>query len=389
MRVLQYVCKCMANHKRFLGEIFSGLLALSNVADTPSVEKPRVEVKIQEFDKVEQKENGPEMDPNFRIEHPLEAEMRLQMHGLSEEKKDARIELMKHAMGIANELVASHRYTNEKSEKEYFAVCYDSEKWDKLVEVAEFASEKTKVPSQVILAMGFIESKMNPGAKNEETGAIGLMQITRATADDTVKIASKLYGREIKITSDEDLLDPELNMLLGAARLYVLNERLGQIGLAIAAYASSESALYEKLSKAFPEMDFGQDDWKEMKKQHDLKIKTHEDYMKLVKLSKTDHSKKTDHEAVLKSYKAFSDSVNAYKSAKELWSAKRAMIPEELKNSDATILTLFESIETDGFVPHSITYPPALDDLANRMRRHVENAKRQNNQRITSAHTEK
>lgn len=215
------------------------------------------------------------------------------------------------------------------------------------------------------------------------------MQITRATADDTVKIASKLYGRDIQLTSDEDLFDPELNMQLGAAHIYVLEKRLGQLGLAIAAYASSESALYEKLSEAFPEIDFGQDDWKEMQKQHDAQITTHEAYIKLVELSKTDHSKKTDHEAVLKSYKAFSDSVNAYKTAKESWSAKRAMIPVELKNSDATILTLFESIVADGSVPHSITYPPALDDLALRMRRHVENAKRQNNQKITSAHAEK
>ncbi len=384
--MIQCFCNFMANNKRFLGEIFSGLLALGSVADSPSVEKPRGEVRSQEVEKrEEQKEIGPEMDPIFRVEHPMETEMRMHIHGFSKEKREERLASMKHAMEVASDLVASHRYTNEKSEKEYFAVCYDTEKWNKIVKIAEFASEKTKIPLQVILAMGFIESKMNPRAKNEKTGAIGIMQIKRGAADDAAKLTKQIYGFEIKITSDKDLFDPEINIQLGAVHLSLLEKRLGQLGLAIAAYSSSESVLYEKLSKAFPEIDFGEDDWKEMQKQHDAQIATHEDYMKLVKIAKTDHATKFDHEVMLKSYKAFSDAVNAYKAAKKSWMTKREAIPKELEISDVTILTLFESIEAEGDIPHSITYALAIPDVSKRMQKQIAIAQQQTNPRITSA----
>lgn len=87
----------------------------------------------------------------------------------------------------------------------------------------------------IILAMVAHESRGNPYARGQfqsgaYSGAVGLMQIKSETA----KEMADAFG--IKIVSDQDLLRPEINLLVGTLYVAKLMVRYGNAAYAIMAY---------------------------------------------------------------------------------------------------------------------------------------------------------
>lgn len=57
----------------------------------------------------------------------------------------------------------------------------------------------------------------------------------------------------------------------------------------------------------------------------------------------------------------------AYTKAKNAWKKKRADLPKKLADAGVTVLALYEHEKAKGGdMPHSITYPLALDNIAER-----------------------
>jgi soluble lytic murein transglycosylase len=77
------------------------------------------------------------------------------------------------------------------------------------------------------------ESKFNPGARSD-AGAIGLMQLTPATAKG---IAQYTGGNRFRVS---DLLDPDINIRYGAWYLGHLYAKYGNERLALAAYNAGQ-----------------------------------------------------------------------------------------------------------------------------------------------------
>lgn len=95
-------------------------------------------------------------------------------------------------------------------------------------EIAKY-NDKSIVPEQLVLAVIREESNFRPDVESV-AGAIGLMQLMPATA--------KYIGKTIRLTvSVDQLVDPELNVRLGAAYLKRLLKRYdGNMYYALAAY---------------------------------------------------------------------------------------------------------------------------------------------------------
>lgn len=87
-------------------------------------------------------------------------------------------------------------------------------------ELAEHWGKEYGIDPDLILAVAAIESGGDPRARSP-VGALGLMQLMPATADDC---ARRLKLGELET---EDLFDPELNIRLGAFYLRWLADRFG------------------------------------------------------------------------------------------------------------------------------------------------------------------
>lgn len=85
------------------------------------------------------------------------------------------------------------------------------------------ASERHGIPFYVIKGIIAVESGFNPNARNPNSSATGLMQVTRAAATDT-------------FTPYEQLTDPAINIDAGTAYLAKMREFTGNIFDAIVAY---------------------------------------------------------------------------------------------------------------------------------------------------------
>lgn len=100
----------------------------------------------------------------------------------------------------------------------------------------------------LILAVVSTESRGNPkarGRKNsgEESGAYGLMQLKVETA----RHIGARFG--IDIQNEQDLLRPEVNVVIGSAYLMRLIGRYGDLQRALIAYNEGPAALENKLRK--------------------------------------------------------------------------------------------------------------------------------------------
>ena len=96
-------------------------------------------------------------------------------------------------------------------------------------EYVEEYSEKYSVDKNLIFAIIKAESNYDENAVSN-AGAKGLMQIMDSTSKD---IAEKI---SIKINSDEDILNPKINIELGTKYISMLIEKYQNINLALAGY---------------------------------------------------------------------------------------------------------------------------------------------------------
>jgi hypothetical protein len=233
----------------FFSEIVAGILAMSGVAilaeqgATKPVETASVPEKIPEK-KVPMvvKEVRIEQDPQFRVEHPVEAELRA--HNVSHDKMQA-------ALDDAAELIRSHRYGDSVNEEKYFAACRDKDRWSHIQKSAHFASEKTGVPERVLLAMGLMESQFRENASRSDTEVYGPYQMTLSTAKDAAKDAEACFGFPIEVNSVEDLKDTKTAVRLAALDLRHREKEYGQLGLAIIGYAGGRVSLEKKSKRRF------------------------------------------------------------------------------------------------------------------------------------------
>ncbi|CAG1016564.1 membrane-bound lytic murein transglycosylase E [Burkholderiaceae bacterium] len=92
------------------------------------------------------------------------------------------------------------------------------------------------VDVELLKALIAVESGFNPKAVSPR-GAVGLMQITPATAD---RYATH---QEVKQPAAERLLDPRINVFTGARMLADLTRRFGRIDVALAAWNAGEGTV--------------------------------------------------------------------------------------------------------------------------------------------------
>jgi soluble lytic murein transglycosylase len=103
-------------------------------------------------------------------------------------------------------------------------------------DIVDAAAKEFDLPSALIYAVMRQESLYRADAESA-AGALGLMQLTRGTAEDVARLSGLPGSR------GRDLLDPANNIRLGAARLAQLIERYdGHIVPALAAYNAGPAA---------------------------------------------------------------------------------------------------------------------------------------------------
>jgi soluble lytic murein transglycosylase-like protein len=108
------------------------------------------------------------------------------------------------------------------------------------------AARETGVDAELLKAIIAVESGYRNDLKSPR-GAIGLMQITPATAD---RYASKAE-RQAK-PAEKRLLDPRHNVHIGARMLADLNRRYGGIDVALAAWNAGEGSVRRNGGKMPP-----------------------------------------------------------------------------------------------------------------------------------------
>lgn len=119
---------------------------------------------------------------------------------------------------------------------------------DNLAEIVLVSSRQFGYDPLLLLSVIKVESFFNPEAKGKFrsgnlSGALGLMQLKFETAQ---IVARKLKMGEIR---KEDLLKPEINLVLGAAYLTELISKFKNFKLGLMAYNLGPGAVQESLSK--------------------------------------------------------------------------------------------------------------------------------------------
>ena len=93
------------------------------------------------------------------------------------------------------------------------------------------AEDRHQIPFALLSAVMFVESRYDPRARSQK-GALGLMQLMPST------------GRRYGVDDAASLLEPRVNIEVGAAHLRVLIDLFpGRLDLALAAYNAGEAAV--------------------------------------------------------------------------------------------------------------------------------------------------
>ena len=140
-------------------------------------------------------------------------------------------------------LMESRFGNNEMMLKKYLHPFSDNKL--KLISLAKKAEQKTGIPFWLILGVIGIESGGNPKAKNEVSGAAGLMQLMPDIARDVLGLVV-----EEKKGIDERL-NPEKCVDAGARHLAALQKKYGQLSLALVAYSSGAGNMRQKITQAY------------------------------------------------------------------------------------------------------------------------------------------
>jgi soluble lytic murein transglycosylase-like protein len=122
-----------------------------------------------------------------------------------------------------------------------------------------------KVPPSWLSTIAFIESSDNPlkvnMARDDKGGAWGLMQQMADEVDYKIqKIRETRIGKTTLVRTTlakwtgipSDLLDPDLNMLLGTWQIANLKRRFGRFEYVIAAYHQGDNAVRQRIEEGKP-----------------------------------------------------------------------------------------------------------------------------------------
>ena len=105
----------------------------------------------------------------------------------------------------------------------------ETEQLERILQFVHDNAQRFDLDPVMLLAVIHVESRFDPGAVSSK-GAMGLMQIRPTTARE---VAGSLG---IELTADEQLFDPELNILLGSCYLRYLVDRFDDHHIALSAY---------------------------------------------------------------------------------------------------------------------------------------------------------
>ena len=105
----------------------------------------------------------------------------------------------------------------------------ETEQLERILQFVRDNAQRFDLDPVMLLAVIHVESRFDPGAVSSK-GAMGLMQIRPTTARE---VAGSLG---IELSADEQLFDPELNILLGSCYLRYLVDRFDDHHIALSAY---------------------------------------------------------------------------------------------------------------------------------------------------------
>lgn len=277
------------------------------------------------------------------------------------------------AIQFSDSLVARHRFKNEDREADYFEACYDKENWKEIKTYAAKASEKTGVPQDLLISIGFIESRFKPSLSRKDTKVYGPLQMTLDTGKKAAKESETIYGKEIIVDGPEDLMTIKNGLMLAAIHLKNLEAKYGQWGLAVVAYSSGEGSLEKKINSEFPDVDIGASDRSQMRTAFESATKAKKTVTKLLLVKKSGNLIKQQVVALEKARAELTEARTKYRELEKLWRDKLAKMPETLRKSGVNVFTLFDEFQSRGDnLPHSLTYPLALDSISQKANIHAE-----------------
>jgi soluble lytic murein transglycosylase-like protein len=110
------------------------------------------------------------------------------------------------------------------------------EQAEKIVPIVQRYATRFKVDPLLVLAVIQVESRFDATAISDQ-GAMGLMQLRGDTAHELAEDLGLSWR------GDEQLFDPETNVMLGCAYLSRLTSRFGDVDAALAAYSSGPALI--------------------------------------------------------------------------------------------------------------------------------------------------
>jgi soluble lytic murein transglycosylase-like protein len=110
----------------------------------------------------------------------------------------------------------------------------------RVVPIVERYAKRYQLDPLMVLAVIQVESRFDATAVSSQR-AMGLMQLQPETARELAMSLGLAW------TGDEQLFDPEINVLLGCAYLRRLSERFGDVDAALAAYSSGPGMVEARL----------------------------------------------------------------------------------------------------------------------------------------------
>jgi soluble lytic murein transglycosylase-like protein len=115
----------------------------------------------------------------------------------------------------------------------------ETEQLERILQFVRDNAQRFDLDPVMLLAVIHVESRFDPGAVSSK-GAMGLMQIRPTTARE---VAGSLG---IELSADEQLFDPELNILLGSCYLRYLVDRFDDHDIALSAYNAGPTRVAEQ-----------------------------------------------------------------------------------------------------------------------------------------------
>lgn len=364
----------MSKAKRWGVGLLTGVLGMSALThEKPSnQEKPTAQIKQEDYSAPEENLRMPQIISSAEASEQPRVKGVNQLEPMTSELCLLHNENTEHVHACLDEvaeMVKEHRYGSEVQERRYFSIVEKKAAWNRIQTWIHETSEKTGVPKQILIGMGFIESQFLSRAARKDTKVFGAFQMKLEVARAAARDSKEVFGKQIIVNSGADLYATKTAIQLAALEMRRLHDIYGQWDLAAVAYAGGHGALEKKLKEVDPELNCGQNDWRDMERHHKTGTLARKERDKLLKKAKRGKMSPEDKKALRLAVLKHEQSARAYKEAKARWRSARDQLAEELWNRKLSAIALYDHAKAKGeSVPHSITYALALDDIAERAR---------------------